>query len=300
MSKANRANRKKRFQEEQEEPNTRKFFRGRPKGIVLQAQTDGQKHYINTIHNNDITFCMGPAGCGKTIIATGLALQGIVTENPIYERLVIMRPAKEACEENIGALPGDIGEKMSAWTAPVVDNMKVFLDSGAIKSLFYNEKIEVLPLAFARGRSLNNAFIIVDEAQNVSPKQMMMILTRIGQGSKMVINGDLAQSDINGVNGLYDAFERLDGVKGIAFVELDGDDIVRSPIIKEIVKRYEDVGTAVKRKASVAAPISRVEPHEHDRDEDDQEYDNSGPLMASLETLADPKKLKGQPRKRPE
>lgn len=295
MSKANRENKRRKFQEEKGNPNPRSFFKGKPKGIVLSPQTEGQKHYINTIQNSDITFCMGPAGCGKTIIATGLALQGLVTDNPIYERLVIMRPAKEACDENIGALPGDIGEKMSAWTAPVVDNMKVFLETSAINSLFHNEKIEVLPLAFARGRSLNNAFIIVDEAQNVSPKQMMMILTRIGKGSKMVINGDLAQSDIHGKNGLFDAFERLDGIDGISFVELNEDDIVRSPIIKHIIKRYSDVGTSVRNGVKAATPAPRLA--SDDRDDDRDYQDNSGPITASLENLADPKRLKGQPRK---
>lgn len=208
--------------------------------IVVSARTAGQKRYIIEVQNNDITICTGPAGTGKTVIAVGIGLQHIMAASSDYEKLVIMRPVKEACDEHIGYLPGDLDEKMIPWAAPVVDNMACFMDRARIKQMFYEKKIEVLPLAYARGRSLNKSFIIVDEAQNCSDKQMLMVLTRIGEGSKMVINGDLDQSDaIHLVNGLEDAMTRLDGIQGLGIVNLDGGDIVRHPMIREIIRRYK-------------------------------------------------------------
>lgn len=208
--------------------------------VVVSARTPGQKRYIIEIQNNDVTICTGPAGTGKTAIAVGLGLQYITAESTPYDRLVIMRPVKEACDEHIGYLPGDLEEKMIPWAAPVVDNMALFMDSSKVKLLFHAKKIEVIPLAYARGRSLNRSFIIVDEAQNCSDKQMLMVLTRIGEGSKMVINGDLDQSDtMHIVNGLADAATRLHGVEGIGVVSLESRDIVRNPMIREIIRRYK-------------------------------------------------------------
>jgi phosphate starvation-inducible PhoH-like protein len=149
-----------------------------------------------------------------------------------------MRPAKEACGERIGFLPGDLSEKMAPWAAPIFDNMEVFIDKTQIRNLLWEDRIEVIPLAFARGRSLNNAFIIVDEAQNVSPEQMLMVLTRLGKNSKMAINGDLAQTDVRGASGLYDAMMRLQGVDGIGFHKMVASDIVRHPLIAKILERY--------------------------------------------------------------
>jgi phosphate starvation-inducible PhoH-like protein len=207
--------------------------------IMVTARTPGQKQYIIAIKNSDITFCRGPAGSGKTAVAVGLGLQAIAAPNSEFDKLVIMRPAKEACDEELGHLPGDLSEKMGPWIAPVLDNMEVFASKAQIRNLFWEKKIEVIPLAYCRGRSLNNAFIIVDESQNITDKQALMILTRLGANSKMVVCGDLVQSDLRGISGLEDAMSRLDGVEGISFVELTEVDIVRHPIIAEILRRYQ-------------------------------------------------------------
>lgn len=206
--------------------------------VHLEPQTPGQERYIEEIATHDITFCLGPAGCGKTVIAVGLALQKILSPKPQYEKLIIMRPAKEACGESIGFLPGDMAEKMQPWAAPLVDNMKVFVDDKVIKDMFFEGKIEVVPLAFARGRSFNGSFIILDEAQNCTPQQILMVLTRIGAGSKMVINGDPLQSDIPGPSGLEDAVRRLEGMAGAGVARMGEEDIRRHPLIGEILRRY--------------------------------------------------------------
>lgn len=205
--------------------------------IVVQARTTGQKRYIQEIKNNDIIFCCGPAGCGKTVIAVGMALQYVLAPRPAYEKIVIMRPVKEACGETLGYLPGDLGDKMAPWAAPILDNMEVFIDPVQIKNVFYQRKVEIIPMAYARGRSLNRSFIIVDEAQNCNPKQFLMTLTRLGENSKMVINGDVSQSD-SSIEGLSDAIRRLQGIQGIATCEMGKDDIVRHRLISQIIEAY--------------------------------------------------------------
>jgi len=214
---------------------------GKAKAFVrVQALTEGQRRYICTIKDSIITFCTGPAGCGKTMIPVGLGLQALIATNSTTQRIVIMRPVKEACDEKLGYLPGGLGEKMEPWAAPLVDNMKEFLNDAQIKLLFHEERIVIVPLALARGRSLNDSFIILDEAQNCSKKQMLMAVTRIGRNSKMVINGDISQSDDHSmVNGLSDAMSRLRGIDGIGFSELGHEDIVRNPLISAIIERYD-------------------------------------------------------------
>jgi len=210
------------------------------KSIIVQAKTVGQKKYIIEIQNHIITFCTGPAGTGKTAISVGIGLQYILAQNSMYDKIVVMRPAKEACGEKIGFLPGDIEEKMGPWATPIMDNMLIWLEPSLIKRLFMEKKIEVIPLAYARGRSLNKSFIIVDEAQNCSPDQVLMALTRIGNDSRMVVNGDLQQTDVGDrANGLEDAIERLKDMKTVSIVNLTEEDIVRNPIIGEIIKKYE-------------------------------------------------------------
>lgn len=226
--------------EEREEPfngKQKKEFRHQ---VVVSAMTEGQKKYIVEIKNNDIVFCSGPAGSGKTAVAVGMALQYICAEQPAFEKIVVLRPAKEACDEKIGYLPGNLEEKMSPYAAPIFDNMEVFIDKARIKNLVWENKIEIVPIAFARGRSFNKSFILVDEGQNCTEKQLLLILTRLGKGSKMCVNGDLKQSDLKTASGLIDAIRRLQGIDGISFVRLDETDIVRHPLVAEIVKRYED------------------------------------------------------------
>jgi phosphate starvation-inducible PhoH-like protein len=208
--------------------------------VVVTAKTDGQKRYIVEIKNNDIIFCYGPAGTGKTAVAVGLGLQAILAPNPAFEKIVVLRPAREACDEKIGFLPGQLEDKMSPWAAPVIDNVSVFVEQSRLKNLLYEHKIEVVPIGFSRGRSFNKSYVILDEAQNTTPKQMLLVLTRLGQDSKLIINGDTDQSDMqNGDNGLSDAIKRLEGLQGLSIVKLDETDIVRHRLIGEIIRRYK-------------------------------------------------------------
>lgn len=208
----------------------------------VQPKTLGQKHYIHEIINNDITICQGPAGTGKSLVAIGMGIQSLLAKGSKFKKIVLMRPVKEACDESIGYLPGSMDEKMAPWAAPIVDNLLVFLNQKMIENLFRMKKIEVIPLAFARGRSLNNSFIILDEAQNCTDKQMLMALTRIGEDSKMVITGDISQNDhSNGkITGLEDAINRLHDMPNVGIVELEESDIVRNPMIGEIIRRYSN------------------------------------------------------------
>ena len=214
------------------------------KGVIVIPKNEAQRYYIETIQNNDITFCTGPSGTGKTSVAAGIGLQYLLAPQSAYERLVILRPALE-CFEKIGLVPGDLNSKMDGWTAPVRDALGIFYDCRAVKSLMNEEKILTIPLAYLRGRSLDHSFLVLDEAQNIINKQeMLMVLSRLGSGSKLVINGDLEQSDVDSrggaENGLKDAIRRLHGVKNIGFCEFTEDEIVRNPLIKEILKCYRE------------------------------------------------------------
>lgn len=263
------ARKKRKFLEERQQEQQQKKFRD---GVVVQGKSLSQKHYIAEIKNSDIVICTGPAGTGKTAVAVGLGLQAITAAQPAYEKMVVLRPVKEACGEHLGYLPGDLKEKMSVWVAPIIDNMEIFVDQNQIKNLFYEKKVEVIPLAYARGRSLNKAFILVDEAQNCSVDQMLMILTRLGMGSKLVINGDLTQCDSRYyINGLKDAVERLQGMDGVSIIEMgcSKEDIIRNPLIAEIIQRYSN---------------RHEEPRRNEQCEP--------PLVASLENMAKPDQMR--------
>ncbi len=208
----------------------------RKKAIV--PKTPSQKAYIKAIKENDIVFGIGPAGTGKTYLAMAMALK-YLKENRI-SKIILTRPAVEAGEK-LGFLPGGIAEKVHPYLTPLYDALYDMVDFDKANYLLEKGVIEIAPLAFMRGRTLNDAFIILDEAQNTTREQMKMFLTRIGFGSKAVITGDVTQIDLpkKKESGLLDAFRVLKGIEGIAFVEFKKEDVVRHPIVQKIIQAYE-------------------------------------------------------------
>lgn len=209
--------------------------------IEFEPKTINQKNYFHSILKNDITIAIGPAGCGKTLVAICAALQNIMSKNPTFEKLVIVRSVLEACDENIGFLSGDSDEKLMHLLLPIIDNLKVFLNDGQIELLIKRKQIEIIHLGHLRGRSLNNCVILCEEAQNLNPEKMLMILTRMGEDSKVIVSGDLGQSDLKSheKNGLADAIERLEGMENVAICKLDHNDIQRNGMISEILYKYD-------------------------------------------------------------
>ena len=211
-------------------------------GKPVKAKTLGQKKYVESIKNNTIVFGLGPAGTGKTYLAMAMAITAF--KNDEVSRIILTRPAIEA-GENLGFLPGDLQSKVDPYLRPLYDALYQIM--GAEGYLHNSEKglIEVAPLAYMRGRTLDNAFIILDEAQNTTPAQMKMFLTRIGFGSKAVITGDLTQKDLphGAVSGLDMAIKVLQGIDDIDLVTLTNQDVVRHPLVQKIVKAYEDYET---------------------------------------------------------
>ncbi len=208
------------------------------RGEEICARTFGQWQYIQTIRTHDITFGIGPAGTGKTYLAAVLAVQAL--HNQECERLILTRPAVEA-GERLGFLPGDMQQKISPYLRPLYDALYDLLDPVRIPQLLERGVVEVAPLAYMRGRTLNRAFIILDEAQNTTPGQMKMLLTRLGFGSRMVITGDTTQVDLDRRqdSGLTVAVQVLRGVPGIGFCQLTAADVVRHPLVQRIVTAYE-------------------------------------------------------------
>jgi phosphate starvation-inducible protein PhoH and related proteins len=208
------------------------------KGHAIRPKTEGQKRYMEAIFANDLTFCVGPAGTGKTYLAVAAAA-GILKRGQC-RRIVLARPAVEA-GERLGFLPGDLQAKVNPYLRPLFDALHDMIDFEQVKRFMVNDVIEVIPLAFMRGRTLNDSVIILDEAQNTTPSQMLMFLTRLGHDSKMIITGDTTQIDLpqNTHSGLVDALEKLRGIKGIAQVHLERSDIVRHRLVQNIVDAYE-------------------------------------------------------------
>jgi phosphate starvation-inducible PhoH-like protein len=208
-----------------------------PRGLI-RARGEHQKRYIASIHAHDLTFGIGPAGTGKTYLAVACAVEALHSER--VRRIVLVRPAVEA-GERLGFLPGDLTQKVDPYLRPMYDALYEMMGFERVARFIERNIIEVAPLAFMRGRSLNESFIILDEAQNTTPEQMKMFLTRIGFGSRAVVTGDLTQTDLpfGKLSGLTHALEILPDVTGVAFSHFDAGDVVRHPLVQRIVRAYE-------------------------------------------------------------
>jgi phosphate starvation-inducible protein PhoH and related proteins len=212
----------------------------------LRPRTPNQGHYMDKINAHDITFGIGPAGTGKTYLAVAMAIDAL--ERKAVQRIVLTRPAVEAGEK-LGFLPGDLGQKVDPYLRPLYDALYDLMGYERVQKTFERQALEIAPLAFMRGRTLHHAFVILDEAQNTSPEQMKMFLTRLGLGSKAVITGDISQIDLpkGQESGLIDAQNVLKGVEGIAFSPFTSADVVRHPLVARVVDAYDR-----KRKASTS------------------------------------------------
>ncbi|MFM7263271.1 MAG: PhoH family protein [Acidimicrobiales bacterium] len=210
------------------------------RGRMVRPKTAGQKRYVDAIRRNTVTFAIGPAGTGKSWLAVAMAVQALHSRE--VQRIILTRPAVEA-GERLGFLPGDLMAKIDPYLRPLYDALYDMVDAEAAQKLVERQAVEVAPLAFMRGRTLNNSFIILDEAQNTTPEQMKMFLTRIGFGSKVVVTGDVSQIDVpDGRSGLVGLERTLGNVEGLEFVHLDGSDVVRHRIVADIVAAYERSG----------------------------------------------------------
>jgi phosphate starvation-inducible PhoH-like protein len=205
---------------------------------VIKPSTKGQQKYIKTMLANDLTFCIGPAGTGKTYLAVAIAVSMLKKKQ--IRRIILARPAVEAGEK-LGFLPGDIQAKVNPYLRPLFDALEDMMDFTQMRKFMDLDIIEIIPLAFMRGRTLNESVIICDEAQNTSALQMLMVLTRLGHGSKMIITGDITQIDLERgqKSGMIEAIETLRRIKGIGYVELDRLDIVRHRLVQKIVQAYK-------------------------------------------------------------
>jgi phosphate starvation-inducible PhoH-like protein len=206
-------------------------------------KTLGQQIYLNAIQHNTVTFGIGPAGTGKTYLAMAMAVSALLKEE--VSRIILTRPAIEA-GENLGFLPGDFQQKVAPYLRPLYDALYDMLPSERIENYIERGIIEVAPLAYMRGRTLNHAFVILDEAQNTTPQQMLMFLTRLGFDSKCAITGDLTQIDlpIRTTSGLHEARSILDDIKGLAMIELSERDVVRHPLVQKVIEAYRKKRTA--------------------------------------------------------
>jgi len=211
---------------------------------ILAPKTVNQRRYLEAIERNDLVIGIGPAGTGKTYLAVAMGISALMAKQ--VARIILTRPAVEA-GERLGFLPGTLQEKVDPYLRPLYDALYDMLESDRVEKLLERNVIEVAPIAFMRGRTLNDSFIILDEAQNSTPEQMKMVLTRQGFNSKMVVNGDVTQIDLPNArrSGLIEAAEVLKGVEGISFVQFDDKDVVRHPLVQRIVRAYERYNEAV-------------------------------------------------------
>jgi len=205
----------------------------------IAARTKGQEKYVEIARKNDIVFSTGPAGTGKTFLAVAFAVAAL--QNREVEKIILCRPAVEA-GESLGFLPGDLKEKIDPYLRPLYDALGEILDIEKLKPLLFNNTIEIVPLAYMRGRTLNNAFMILDEAQNASSIQMKMFLTRLGVNSKTIITGDVTQTDLPKKieSGLIQVLNLLKDIEGVGFCKLSSEDIVRHKLVKDIIQAYDN------------------------------------------------------------
>jgi len=206
--------------------------------IPVRPRTRGQREYVETLQRCELTLAIGPAGTGKTFLAMAAAVSALL--NKQVKRLIFTRPAVEA-GESLGFLPGDLIEKVNPYLRPLYDALYAMVDAERVQRLIETQRVEVAPLAFMRGRTLHDAYVILDEAQNTTTEQMKMFLTRIGQGSRTVITGDVTQGDLPAgrKSGLEQAMTLLKGIPGIGIVHLSTRDVVRNPLVQRIVEAYE-------------------------------------------------------------
>ncbi|MCP9757054.1 PhoH family protein [Lacihabitans sp. CCS-44] len=208
------------------------------RGLIVKAKTLNQKRLVEASEKSDIVFAIGPAGTGKTYTAVALAVRALKDKK--VKKIIITRPAVEA-GENLGFLPGDLKEKIDPYLRPIYDALEDMVSGEKLKAFLEKNTIEIAPLAYMRGRTLDNAFILLDEAQNTTPMQLKMFLTRMGPASKIIVTGDKTQIDLpkNQKSGLEDAEKKLQKINGIEFIELDGKDVVRHPLVVKILEAYE-------------------------------------------------------------
>ena len=213
------------------------------RGRAVTPKTNAQRDYVRAIEEHDIVFGIGPAGTGKTYLAMACAVAALSRDR--YQRIVLCRPAVEAGEK-LGFLPGDLAEKVNPYLRPLYDALHDMMDFERAERLVQTGRIEVAPLAFMRGRTLNDSFVILDEAQNTTPEQMKMFLTRLGFGSKAVVTGDVTQTDLPAGrhSGLVEVVRLLRGIEGLAFCHFTDVDVVRHPLVQEILRAYERAGSS--------------------------------------------------------
>jgi phosphate starvation-inducible PhoH-like protein len=223
----------------------------------LKSRTVGQSAYIAAVRNHDLTFCIGPAGTGKTYLAVAAALEALQRQQ--VKRIVLVRPAVEAGEK-LGYLPGDLQAKVHPFVRPLLDALRDMIDFHQVKRYMDEDVVEIAPLAYMRGRTLNDAFVILDEGQNTTVPQMKMFLTRMGMNSRIVVTGDVTQVDLPGGvrSGLHDAVRRLTGVPRVAVVEMLPSDIVRHPLVEAIVRAYDDDGSVPFRPPPANSPAGET------------------------------------------
>lgn len=211
-----------------------------PNGIVVKARTANQRRMVESIIKNDIIFAIGPAGTGKTYTAVALAVRAL--KNKEIKRIILTRPAVEA-GENLGFLPGDLKEKIDPYLRPLYDALDDMIPAEKLKMMLENRVIEIAPLAFMRGRTLDNCFVILDEAQNATDMQLKMFLTRMGPSAKFIVTGDITQIDLpkKQHSGLHTGLRILTDIKGIDIIYLSGEDVVRHKLVKNILRAYGDI-----------------------------------------------------------